>query len=104
MKSYTVYILTNASRTALYIGITNRVLRRQFEHKHKLESGFTSKYNVNRLVYCETRSEVEAAIAREKQLKGWRRSKKVDLIESQNPKWDDLGRVWDEVYKPDSKT
>jgi len=104
MKSYSVYILTNTSRTSLYIGITNRVLRRQFEHAKELDSGFTSKYNVNRLVHCETFANVEHAIAREKQLKGWRRSKKVALIESLNPKWDDLSREWASVYKPDSKT
>lgn len=104
MKSYSVYILTNASRSSLYIGITNHLLRRKFEHDHKLNSSFTSRYNVDRLVYCETFGEVEDAIAREKQLKGWRRSKKVALIQSRNPKWDDLSREWGDVFRPDGKT
>ena len=90
---YYVYILANASRR-LYIGMTNNLGRRVYEHKHKLTPGFTSEYNVNRLVYFESTSDVRAAIAREKQLKVWLRSKKIALIESQNPSWDDLSAEW----------
>ena len=100
MKLYWVYILTNASRTSLYTGITSTLPDRIDEHKSKAYSGFTSKYNVNRLVYYEAFSSVDDTIAREKQIKGWRRTKKVVLIESMNPKWDDLSRPWTEVFKP----
>ena len=100
MKLYFVYILTNASRTSLYTGITSTLPDRIDEHKSKAYSGFTSRYNVNRLVYYEAFSRVDDAIAREKQIKGWRRAKKVALIESMNPRWDDLSRTWAEVYKP----
>ena len=81
---YYVYILTNRSGT-LYVGVTNDLERRMYEHKNKLVPGFTSKYNVTRLAHFEQTSEVESAIAREKQIKGWRRNKKVALIESSNP-------------------
>ncbi len=84
---YHVYILTNSSRT-LYVGITNNLERRMYEHK--LVSGFTNKYNVTWLAYYEETSNVESAIAREEQIKGWRRSKKVALIDSSNPRWKDL--------------
>ena len=86
---YYVYILTNRSGT-LYVGVTNDLERRMYEHKNKLVPGFTSKYNVTRLAHFEQTSEVESAIAREKQIKGWRRNKKVALIESSNPQWKDL--------------
>ena len=89
MKQYFVYILASKSRT-LYIGITNNLHRRLYEHKHGLIQGFTAKYNVNRLVYYEYTEDVNAAIAREKELKGWLRAKKIGLIESINPAWDDL--------------
>jgi putative endonuclease len=94
MKSYGVYILTNHSRT-LYIGVTNNLRRRIFEHKTKLNPGFTSKYNIDQLVYYEHFSSIRRAIAREKQLKGWRRSRKIELIESMNPHWDDLSDGFD---------
>ncbi len=81
MKEYYVYIMTNGVRT-LYIGATNDLMRRVFEHKEKVADGFTNKCNITMLVYYETASYVQAAIAREKQLKSWRRSKKIALIES----------------------
>ena len=84
-----------SSRTrTLYIGVTNNLMRRAYEHKHKLADGFTKKYNISSVVFYETTSDVEAAIAREKQLKGWRRSKKIALIESANPGWNDLSLGW----------
>ncbi len=89
MKQYYVYIMTNKSRT-LYTGVTNDLERRVYEHKQKLLPGFTAKYNINRLVYFESSQDVQAAISREKQLKGWLRRKKIALIESVNPEWKDL--------------
>lgn len=89
MKVYTVYILTNRSGT-LYIGMTNDLPRRVAEHKARRGSAFTSKYNIDRLIYVEETSDVREAIAREKQLKGWSRAKKIALIESVNPEWRDL--------------
>jgi putative endonuclease len=86
---YSVYIVASVSRT-LYIGITNDLRRRVYEHKTGMIRGFTSKYKVNRLVYFELADTPEAAIAREKQLKGWVRRRKVALIEAENPEWDDL--------------
>ena len=93
MKDYYVYIMSNVSRT-LYVGVTNDLQRRVHEHKQKLSQGFTSKYNLTLLVYFEATSDVEAAIAREKQIKGWLRAKKVSLIESVNPKWLDMSAEW----------
>lgn len=93
-KHFFVYILTSNSGT-LYIGITNNLQRRIWEHKNKIAAGFTSKYNVNRLVYYETFGEAKSAIAREKQLKGWTREKKLKLIESINPKWVDFSEEWE---------
>jgi putative endonuclease len=87
---YYVYILTNWSNKVLYIGITNNLVRRCYEHKHKIIRGFTEKYNVNKLVYFDTTNDVSEAIKREKQLKGWTRSKKINLVESINPMWNDL--------------
>ena len=94
MKQYFVYILTSNSGT-LYTGMTNNLQRRVDQHKHKLIEGFTSKYSVNRLVYYETFGDVRGAIAREKQIKSWRRNKKLALIESMNPKWQDLSEDWE---------
>jgi putative endonuclease len=94
MKQYYVYILTSKTGT-LYTGITNDLQRRVYQHKHKLIEGFTSKYNVTRLVYYEVFGDVRDAIAREKQIKGWRRSKKLALIEEMNPKWQDLSEEWE---------
>ena len=93
MKHYYVYIMTNCSKT-LYIGVTNNLQRRVYEHQHHLVAGFTSKYHMTRLVYFEATSDVNAAIEREKQLKGWLRAKKVALIESINPDWRDLSEEW----------
>ncbi len=93
MKQFYVYIMASGSRT-LYTGVTNELRRRVYEHKHKLVEGFTSKYNITRLVYFEVTADVRAAITREKQIKGWLRRKKVALIESLNPNWDDLSAGW----------
>ncbi|MCK4944791.1 MAG: GIY-YIG nuclease family protein [Alphaproteobacteria bacterium] len=90
MKSYFVYILTNWTSSVMYIGVTNNLERRLFEHKNKLVAGFTSKYNVDKLVYFEGTIDIQAAIAREKELKSWRREKKNALVESLNPEWKDL--------------
>ena len=89
-KYFSVYILTNFTNTVLYIGITNNLLRRIYEHKEKLNDGFTSQYNVNKLVYFEVFEDPENAIKREKSLKNLVRRKKIALIEKENPKWDDL--------------
>ena len=88
-KTYFVYMMASISRT-LYIGVTNDLERRVAEHAEGLTPGFTAKYHVKRLVYFEAFEEIEAAIAREKQLKGWRRAKKINLIETLNPSWNDL--------------
>jgi len=93
MKQYYVYIMTNNSRT-LYTGVTDNLVRRAYEHKKKLVEGFTKKYNLTRLVYYETTSDVRAAIQREKQVKGWLRKKKIALIEAANPEWKDLSEGW----------
>ena len=93
MEQYYVYIMTNKSRT-LYTGVTNNLERRVYEHKNKLIEGFTKKYNITKLVYYEISNDVEAAIAREKQIKGWLRRKKIVLIESANPQWKDLSEGW----------
>jgi putative endonuclease len=90
MKLYHVYILASRARV-LYIGITSSLEQRLAEHKsHKYPQSFTSQYNVTKLVYAEEYTRVVDAIAREKQMKGWRRSKKVALIEASNPEWIDL--------------
>ena len=85
--------MTNRSGT-LYTGTTNDLHRRVYEHKKKLIPGFTSKYNITRLVYFEETSDVKAAITREKQIKGWVRAKKIELIEKDNHKWQDLSEGW----------
>jgi putative endonuclease len=92
-RTFHVYILANRTRR-LYIGVTNNLVRRLFEHHHGLNKGFTCRYNINRLVYWESTDDSRTAIAREKQLKGWRREKKVNLIESINPGWEDLSAGW----------
>ncbi len=93
MNEYFIYIMTNRSGT-LYIGVTNNLTRRVYEHKCKLIPGFTSKYNINRLIYFETTSDIHEAISREKQLKGWTRKKKLDLIRTTNPVFADLSEDW----------
>ena len=90
---YFAYIVASRSRT-LYIGITGDLRRGVFEHKLKLREGFTARYNCNRLVWFERFVEVTAAIDREKELKGWLRTKKIALIESANPTWEDLSADW----------
>ena len=88
---YYVYILTNKTDAVMYIGVTNDLHRRLYEHKNELIEGFTKKYHVHKLVYFEIYSEVNSAMAREKQLKHWTRAKKNRLVETQNPNWDDRG-------------
>lgn len=87
---YYVYILTNKNCTTLYVGVTNNLERRLYEHKHKLIEGFTSRYNVDVLVYYEITTDCYSAIAREKQIKSWKRAKKNQLISENNPAWKDL--------------
>jgi len=94
-RRYFVYIMTNPSKT-LYTGMTNSIRRRVREHKLKLTPGFAAKYNITRLVYVETFEDVRNAIEREKQIKAWTRAKRVALIQSTNPKWNDLSRDWDQ--------
>jgi len=90
MRQYYTYIATNKLNTVLYTGITNDLERRMFEHKNKLISGFTSKYNVNKLIWYENFNSPEEAIAAEKKIKGWTRAKKLNLIKSTNPNFNDL--------------
>jgi putative endonuclease len=102
-KQFYVYIMTNRPRShVLYTGVTGNLARRVFEHKNKLVPGFTSRYNLMRLAYYECFAYPDAAIGREKEIKGWRRSKKIRLIESVNPHWEDLAERWTEVYRPES--
>src|SRR5450631_4111538 len=102
-KQFYVYIMTNRPRShVLYTGVTGDLLRRVFEPKNKLVPGFTSRYNLTRLAYYECFAYPDMAIDREKEIKGWRRSKKIRLIESMNPHWEDLAERWTEVYKPDT--
>ena len=89
-QTYCVYIVTNLLDTVLYIGVTNNICRRLDEHRAGVIRGFTAKYHLKKLVYYETTTDVISAIAREKQLKGWKRERKIALIESQNPGWKDL--------------
>ena len=89
MKDYYIYIMTNKSRT-LYIGVSNNLGRRVYEHKNKMIEGFSKKYNLTKLVYYETFNSVGDAIRREKQLKNWQRQWKINLIESKNKEWKDL--------------
>jgi putative endonuclease len=92
-SGYFVYILSSRTKV-LYIGVTGDLERRLWQHKEHVVDGFTAKYNVTALVYFEQTTDVREAIAREKQIKGWRRSKKVALIESVNPEWKDLSEDW----------
>ena len=90
MNEYFVYILTNKSNKVLYIGVTNDLERRMFEHKNKMVNGFTKRYNLTKLVYFEETSNIKSAIEREKQLKNWHRDWKIKLITDFNPVWKDL--------------
>jgi putative endonuclease len=89
-RQYFVYILTNKDHRVLYTGFTGNLPKRIWEHKEKAVPGFTSNYNVNRLVYYEETNDVRSALEREKQIKGWRRAKKIVLIKAMNPSWRDL--------------
>jgi putative endonuclease len=91
-KQYCVYILTNSRRTVLYTGVTNNLERRMLEHKSKTGSSFTKRYNIDQLVYFECGEDINAAIAREKQIKTGSRQDKLDLIKSMNPAWKDLSK------------
>ena len=90
MKDYFVYILASRKNGTLYIGLTNDIEIRMYQHKSKLTPGFAQKYNVDKLVYLETFTEIDNAIYREKQLKRWKRQWKIELIEQHNPSWSDL--------------
>ncbi|OHB55398.1 MAG: endonuclease [Planctomycetes bacterium RBG_13_44_8b] len=92
-KTFYVYIMASKTGT-LYVGMTNNIERRVFEHKNHLVPGFTDKYKVERLLYVETTNDPLSAITREKQIKAWRREKKVSLIDSTNPQWNDLSHDW----------
>ena len=94
MNRYFVYILANKSKM-LYTGVTNNLERRLFEHKQHLVEGYTKRYKITKLVYYDETNDVIAAIAREKQIKGWLRQKKITLIESMNPEWKDLSEEWE---------
>ena len=100
MRRYYTYIMSSPGGT-LYTGVTNNILNRVLTHKQKINSGFTKRYNVTRLVYYEETRYINNAITREKEIKGWRRSKKIALIESLNPKWEDLASEW---YSPEELT
>ncbi len=93
MKRYYVYVVSSRSGT-LYIGMSNNIERRMWEHKSGEFEGFATKYGCDRLVYYESFDDVRKAIDREKQLKGWVRRKKIELIESVNPRWQDLAEKW----------
>ena len=91
--AYYTYIMASPGGT-LYTGVTNNILNRVCTHKQRLIPGFTQRYNVTRLVYFEVSRDIHSAISREKQIKGWKRCKKISLIESLNPKWKDLAEDW----------
>ena len=93
MRGYFVYIMASVSGT-LYIGMSNDIKRRVWEHKQHLIKGFTDDYDIDRLLYFESFEDVSEAIEREKQLKGWKREKKIGLIDSLNCKWEDLAEGW----------
>ena len=97
MGKYFIYILSSLSGT-LYTGVTNNLEQRIYQHKHKMVNGFTKKYNVDRLVYYEETTDIHAALTREKEIKAWRRNKKIDLIKSMNPEWKDLAEDWFEEF------
>ena len=94
---YYVYLLTNKNDKVMYVGVTNNLERRVHEHKTKMVPGFTEKYNVNKLVYFEETHDVLGAIAREKEIKKWRREKKNNLVVAVNPEWKDLSDGWFEI-------
>ncbi|VAX29030.1 Excinuclease ABC, C subunit-like [hydrothermal vent metagenome] len=91
-RNYYIYCLTNWNNKVMYIGVTNNLERRIYEHKNKLLEGFTKKYNLNKLVYFEETRDIHAAISREKEIKKWRREKKDALVKQLNPDWEDLAK------------
>lgn len=93
-RTYYVYLLTNWNDKAIYVGVTNDLLRRIYEHKKKLLPGFSQKYNLTKLVYFEDCGDIKDAIEREKTIKKWRREKKDRLVNSINPDWKDLSEGW----------
>jgi len=100
-KRFFVYIMTNGPKGAtLYTGVTGDLPHRVWQHKNKVVRGFTNRYNLTQLVYYECFFYPDAAIAREKEIKGWLRSRKIALIESMNPRWDDLARDWQSQFSP----
>ena len=100
MRCYScVYIMASRSRV-LYVGVTNDIVRRVDEHRRGLIPGFTRKYHITRLVYFERFTDIRAAIAREKEIKGWVRARKIRLIEERNPTWEDLARQWFREAQP----
>ena len=94
-KTYAVYIMTNYSQTSFYIGVTQNLQKRVWEHKNKFVEGFTKRYNIDRLVYYELTDSVETALNREKQLKRWHRDWKINLIKEMNPQFKDLSMDWE---------
>jgi putative endonuclease len=94
-RRYYVYLLTNWNNRVIYVGVTNDLTRRIYEHKNKLVEGFTKTYNVDKLVYFEETNDVNSALAREKEIKKWHREKKNNLVLRMNPKWNDLSKEWD---------
>ena len=94
MKEYYVYILSNQMNSVLYIGVSNDLIRRMYEHKNKLVNGFSKRYNLNKLLYFEKTRDIEAAILREKKLKNWHRQWKLNLIKENNPEFKDLSAEW----------
>lgn len=95
MQKYFVYILTNKSNSVLYIGVTNNLKRRLYEHKKKMFKGFTKKYNISKLVWFEEYSDIKNAIQKEKNLKKWKRAWKNELILKSNPNYKDLSETWE---------
>jgi len=93
-RHYFVYLLTNWNHKVMYVGVTNDLERRVLEHKQKAVKGFTEKYNVTRLVYFEETTYIQEALAREKEIKKWRREKKNKLVTGMNPGWEDLSQGW----------
>ncbi len=96
MKQYYVYILTNKTNKVLYVGVTNNLIRRMYEHKNKLVDGFTKKYNLMKLIHFEATNDIHSALVREKQLKNWHRDWKIKMINEHNPDWKDLSEDWDD--------
>ena len=89
--NYYIYILANVTNTTIYVGVTNDLVRRMYEHRHKMDpQSYTARYDIHRLVYYEYTNDVHSAIMREKKIKGWNRARKSKLVETRNPHWEDL--------------